>query len=121
MAKILNPLFSQVASGDFGKAMTFVCGRFCRVKNDNAKEPNTAFQLRQQAKFAAAVNLWNTFLTKENRNNWHKFMVVMAAQNVCIDAKARMTGYNVWITYYLRFSEYGWPFYPDPPIQILEE
>lgn len=116
MAKVFYPLMSQVASGDFAKTLQFVCGRFCRIKNDQARDPNTAYQERQRIKFAQAVLNWNSVLSSDTKKKWQAFAKLIAAQNTCIDAAARITGYNLWVTYWLRYSEYGWPFYPDPPI-----
>ena len=112
MVKVTGALFSLHASGTFGKAITFVCGQFARRKEGGGgtgKKGNPV----QMAKFKAGAAMWKT-LPFGVTNNWNHFYKAILESSVCVSVTFDLSGYDMWMLYWLKFGDHGWPDYPNP-------
>lgn len=114
MAKVTGPLLSLSASGTIADAITYVCGHFAR--KGEAKERKQPEQLFEQGQnFGAGVNVWNP-MTYEQKESWRQFTKVFRSAPECASLGFYLTGYNLFMSYYLRFGENGWTNYPAAPV-----
>lgn len=137
MAKVNSPLFSQKASGTFGKILQFRCGRFVLLKPRKIKEEGTEGQNFQRELFKNGAKVWKNVLTPEQREKWENFaksvrheygwftistplgpIFVRIGEKTewekCI-IRAHFNGYQYFQSCYLRFGPNGWDDYPNPP------
>ena len=114
MVKIQSPLMSLAASGDFAGTIQFVCGSFARMKPRTSDRESDA-QVAEREKFLAGARKWSLDLSNETKKLWSVFRKIMVTNDECIRFTYIMTGYNVWMLYWLKFGEGGWVNYPNPP------
>lgn len=114
MAKVTNPLHSSRASGDFAKAIQYVCGRFARMK-PRVNDPETELQTTQRSIFTQGAIKWSKVLTRDMKNNWKESAGILLKTKNCLEVEYPLTGYNLWMLYWLKFGEDGWVNYPNPP------
>ncbi len=115
MVKITKPLFSEAASGNFAGVIQFVCGHFVKSIPDTSPISSES-QRKQREKFLNGAAKWTNELTEENKNNWKAFFSVIREEPQCVDTILRMSGYDIWMLYWLKFGEGGWENYPNPPV-----
>jgi hypothetical protein len=137
MVRITGPLFSEKASGKFGKNIVFRCGKFVVKRPDMKEKEGSEGQNFQREKFKDAAEVWKTILTPEQKTNWGNFaksirnewgyftiptplgpIYVRPGFKIewleCIKT-AGYNGYQYFICCYLRFGTEGWTEYPNPP------
>ncbi len=112
MAKVTGALFSLHASGTLGGAITFVCGQFAR-RHENTAGKDKKGNPVQMAKFKAGAQKWQT-LSDEIQATWQAFYKALLASPVCINVTYDLSGYDIWMLYWLKFGENGWAQYPLP-------
>lgn len=112
MAKVTGPLFSLAASGTFGKVITFVCGHFAK-KAESAEAGGGKGNLKMMIKFKAGTIKWKS-LSNEIKKEWGEFGKMIMTSGKCISLEFYLTGFQLWMSYYLKFGENGWPAYPHP-------
>ena len=114
MAVVVGPLLSVDASGMIGDTLEFKCGGVaCQKKRKSPGLENDEFN-NQQKRFRLGTFVWmslEVWQKQEWRNTgwWLEGKLTPHGQNVWID------GYQAFMSYFLRFGEYGWPGYPLPP------
>jgi len=112
MAKVIGPLFSMQASGTLAGTITYVCGHFARkakvILDDSQVMPEG-----QTLKFMYAVKTWN-YLSGQIKQDWKDFGKIVKESKQCIEYELKLTGYQLFLSYYLTFGEDGWKSYPEP-------
>ena len=137
MPKVTQPLFSEKASGDLGKAIQFRCGKFVVKKPVQKKGGESALQNIQREKFKDGSKVWTEGLTPEQKESWEDFSKSIRNEKgwftidtpfgpiyhrigikedwkECIET-ATWNGYQYFLSCYLTFGLNGWTDYPDPP------
>jgi hypothetical protein len=112
MAKVTGPLFSMRASGTLAKTIVFVCGHYARmviVQDDSQK----VMPPGQNDKFAAAVVVWNG-LSGDFKGQWTEFEKRIKDSKKCVAIEPLINGYQLFISYYLKWGVNGWENYPLP-------
>ena len=137
MAKVESPLFSNKASGDFGKEIQFRCGKFVVKKPGPKKEIATEEQNFQRDKFQDGAEVWSSILTPEQKTAWENFAKSVRQEQGFFDIDTPLgkiyvrigekeewkecietggyNGYQYFQSCYLRFGPDGWTGYPNPP------
>lgn len=125
MAKVFGPLLSLGASGDLAKSIQFICGHFLRKKPRRTDKPSVS-QDDQRFKFKQGLMIWRGDgylfskyeegeLSWATKQRWKTFAKVVKTSADCSSVAGEVTGYNLWMLYWLKFGEGGWDPYPDPP------
>lgn len=114
MAKVTAPLLSLTASGTIAKAITYVCGHFARKAVEKTEE-QPAQLFPQGEKFTEAAGIWG-FLNGSQQDSWRNFTKVFKSAPECQNLGFYLTGYNLFMSYYLRFGVDGWENYPSAPV-----
>lgn len=115
MAIVDKPLFSLAASGDLAKSIQFICGHFLRQKPDSP-DPQSAKQIKQRTKFTDGADMWSNTLSQDTKKNWGSIKKRISGDDWCLKSLFGISGYNIWMLYWLKFGENGWKNYPNPPI-----
>ena len=115
MVKVKAPLMSLSASGDLAGTIQFVCGHFVRRKPESNDAGSTS-QNEQRQKFLQGAQKWSSELSADVKENWRGFNKAMRQKQECVALIYQMSGYNLWMLYWLEFGESGWVNYPNPPI-----
>jgi hypothetical protein len=107
MVKTLAPMFSLMAQGQLGKALSYVnatFGSYCKVQSSRNIE-NLPNILTFQSNLRATVEQWQRFLTplKTAWNSWAKTYT------------PQQSGYNAFCSYYLHDINAGIPPIFTPP------
>jgi len=95
MAKVISPLFSIEARGQFGKALVFSKWKdilYCR-KYVIPSNPNTTAQNQLRQYFTQAVATWNGETTA-TKTAWNQY---------CTEKGYSYSGYNLYIKAYVTF------------------
>lgn len=115
MARIVGPLMSLSATGTIKETLTFVCGTFARMAMSPKKKEFTEKQTGQQTKFSDGCAVWNTI--RGHHLEWHLFSEWVKDTGFCdVSLSRTMTGFQVFMAYYLQNGVNGWQNYPYPPI-----
>lgn len=137
MARVKGPLFSEKASGKFGKEIAFRCGHFVLRAPKPSKEDSSLAQNAQRETFKDAARVWGMTMTSDQRAAWEAFSKAVADQQgvflielpfglvkagigrkkeyeECIKTFA-FNGYQYFQSCYLQFGPDGWMGYPNPP------
>ena len=114
MVVVKGPLFSEHASGNFGKAIQFICGKFAKA-TQNRPPPTAIKQREQQTKFLEGANLWSNVLLFQQKQKWNDLKELIISKDRCIRAPSNLSGYNLWQLYFLKHGVDGWENYPNPP------
>jgi hypothetical protein len=137
MAKVKSPLFSEKASGKFGKILLFRCGKFVLKQQREKIGKKTEKQNFQRELFKDGAEVWSNILTSEQKQNWENFAKSITHKlgyftiNIplgpiyvrigkkkewkeCIETGI-FNGYQYFQSCYLRFGPDGWIDYPNPP------
>lgn len=115
MAKVFGPCLSLAASGDIGKGVQFVCGKFARKKPRRVAEA-TAGEKFQQEQFCEAAFYWSYYLSTCVKSEWTAFAYWVGTDVKCSSTVGMLTGYNLWVKMFLKFRKYGhWLEFPEPP------
>ena len=112
MAKVIAPLFSLAASGTLAGAITFVCGksaRRARLALKRSEEGPTS----QNSLFAEAAAAWSS-QTPQTKEQWSVFGKIVKDDRACIGLEYYLSGYQLFISYYMEFGVNGWADYPLP-------
>jgi len=134
MAKVTNPLHSDKASGVFAKIMVYTCGVFVKSRPTRIERP---INLDVVLPFKEGAERWSKELTPEVKNQWKDFALYLKKElsdliwywtekPECIPFKIaliifgikvwpRISGYQAWTEYYMKYGYFGWPQYPSPP------
>lgn len=137
MATVKGPLFSQKASGDFGKTIQFRCGKFVLLKPKIRIIAEDTKLTSQQIKFQDGARIWSLFLTPGQKSNWESFAksvrhakgwftlyIPLGGIEIRIGEKKEwkeciqnggFNGFQYFESCYLRFGPNGWVDYPNPP------
>lgn len=115
MVRISNPMFSQTASGDLAGAIQFVCGQFVKKKPEKKDFPSEG-QEDQRGHFREGAVQWSLVLDIVVKTRWKNFVKKIKKSDVCMEHEYNMSGYNVWMIYWLKYGLDGWPNYPNPPV-----
>ena len=116
MAKVTSPFWSLKAAGDFAQILQFMCGSFVRSK-PRAPEIRTPKQDIQRTKFKQGAQKWSEVLDPLNREHWKEYVEFLSQLPECASFTFGVNGYDMWMSYYLKYGDGGWDNYPDPPDQ----
>jgi hypothetical protein len=114
MAKLTRPFWSLKAAGDFGQVLQYMCGHFVKAKPRKI-EMRTSKQDVQRTKFSKGAKKWSKDLSPENREHWQEYQEFLSQLPECEAFSFGLFGYDLWMSYFLKYGEGGWPGYPDPP------
>jgi len=135
MARVVGPLYSLQASGSFGDLITYKCGTIACKKKKESKFYSNKFN-QQREKFKAGAEVWRSIRGFGALLAWGSVGIVDRYNLMCnhvpvalalfgilnpIDlvtlypAAVLISGYQLFMSYYLTFGEDGWPNYPFPP------
>jgi len=114
MVRLKHALFSNSASGELGKAIQFVCGKYLREK-PVIKDANSESQREYRTKFAQAADIWSNQLSKDTKDMWTQFQHFIYTSDRCIGSSFMKSGYNAWMSVFLELGVNGWKQYPYPP------
>ena len=114
MAKVFGPLLSISASGNFGNSLRYVCGHFVS-KSSHGEVKSTPDREKQRLKFKLGIQTWSNDLTEYVKKSWSEFTKCAFASEYCTAAYGKVSGYNMWMYFWLKFGENGWEGYPLPP------
>jgi len=117
MVKVTNPLHSQIATGNFAKALQFICGTFVR-EIPKPKDAETKKQLIIRNNFKEGADMWSHILNEETKEKWREFAKVVMTDEFCMKSRVWIHGYLCWMAFWLKWGENGWVSYPDPPEKI---
>ena len=113
MAKVTGPLLSLSASGTIAETITFVCGHFARKKQEKTGE-QPEHLVGQGDTFKAGVDVWRA-MTASQKKSWGVFRKIIVSAPECSALKGEITGYNLYLSHYLRYGVDGWENYPAAP------
>ena len=117
MAVVVAPLLSVDASGMIGGTLEYKCGATVAAKKRaNPGRDNEDFS-DQQLLFRAAANVWNG-LHIAVKQAWRKSGWWLPPSRELHGALVFISGYQCWMSYYLKFGPDGWGDYPNPPSGI---
>lgn len=114
MVKVKGALFSEHASGNFGKAIQFICGKFAKSTGEHPP-PSAEAQKKQQTKFLEGANIWSNTLSSQQKQQWKNLKELIISKDRCIGMPYNTSGYNLWQLYFLKYGVDGWEDYPNPP------
>lgn len=89
MAKVVGPLFSLTASGNFRGLMEFRTGEVIVGSPKTQKPPRSPAQQAQAARFQTAVEAWRD-LSEADQTNWKT-----------AGASRGLSGYQIYVSEYL--------------------
>lgn len=112
MAKVVAPLFSLKATGTLAGAITFVCGQYARMAERKENEKKQGNE-NQMAKFTLGAEHWQA-LPDGTKKLWNDFYKEILSSEQCLNITYDLSGYNMWMIYWLKFGENGWADYPLP-------
>jgi hypothetical protein len=112
MVKVTAPMLSLRASGTIGNAITFVCGQFAKRHEGSAGSGQKGNPV-QMAKFSAGAAMWKSFSTGI-KNLWNDFYKTLLSSGKCVSVTYDLSGYDMFMLYWLKFGDHGWPDYPNP-------
>jgi len=114
MAKVTGPLFSLAASGSIGGIITYVCGHFAKKKEGEKTEDASEAQLEIEMKWSEGAAVWQSL--GENKEFWNEFHKVLWATPECaVNISHIVNGYQLFMSFYMKYGPDGWPGYPLPP------
>jgi len=114
MAKLTRPFWSLKAAGDFGQVLQYMCGHFVKAKPRVIKITTPA-QRTQRTKFAQGAKKWSEDLSVENKEHWKEYEKFLSQLPECAHFTFGIFGYDLWMSYFLKYGDGGWSNYPDPP------
>jgi hypothetical protein len=113
MPKVTGPLFSLGASGTLAKTLVYVCGHLTRVA-ENRDKASQKPPTEQSNKFSDGAATWGGF-DVQLKDAWASWGKVIRDSRACIGLEYYLTGYQLWLSYYLTYGVDGWENYPFPP------
>ncbi len=114
MVKVTRPFFSLKASGDFGAILQYMCGHFVKLKPESPKTETPA-QKVQRTKFSSGAKKWTEELEPVEREHWKEYQEFLSQLPQCQYFTFGLSGYDLWMSYFLDYGVDGWKNYPDPP------
>ena len=114
MVKVRKPLFSNSASGELAGAIQFVCGKLSRRK-PRIVISNSGSQQVYKTKFKQGSDLWSNSLTKYEKELWRDFKDLASTKDRRVSMPFMKSGYNAWMSFFLKYGVNGWTWYPRPP------
>ena len=114
MPKVTRPFWSLKAAGDFADVLQFVCGHYVREK-PRVPKIRTSKQNVQRLKFKDASDKWSKLLDLMTKVHWTEYVEFLSQLPECESMDFLMSGYDMWMSYYLQYGDGGWDNYPEPP------
>ncbi len=112
---LVGPMMSLTASGDFKKTMTYVCGLYVRRAANKERMEFTQAQTGQQTKYSQGIEVWNGL--DGDKGKWTDFAEWVKKSGECdVSLSYYMTGFQTFMSYYLKNGPGGWKNYPLPPL-----
>ena len=131
MPNVVGSLFSLEASGKFGGALDFMCGKAVRKAKGKPKKNKgtedlenntvTVAQAAQRQNFQNGVRYWKEDISQAVRDEWKAFGVLAVTSGKCASNWFRLSGYTCWMKFYMKYGEDGWPGFPSPPEDWMPE
>lgn len=131
MVKLIGPLHSVSASGKLKKTLIYYCGERLRMLNrflnSEKRERDEYLNETQSDEVKNAIEDF-----KEGAKEWQKLGLgkgmwrdvwIMVRTQLTCDAVELMyvTGYNFFMSFYLRYGKNGWENYPYPPPELIKK
>ena len=113
MAKVTGALFSLKASGTLGRTITYVCGMIAR-RAETAKEGEQKGNEEMMGKFKDGADKWHFVIGQDCRDTWSDFVKIITISEKCVGFEWYLIGYQLWMSYWLKWGEDGWAAYPYP-------
>ena len=135
MTKVTGPMLSLSASGSIYETLTFRCGKYVHKKKFKKRLSQEELS-GQQGLFILGASVWKDEVTTEQKIAWKllgiydKFNImcnamigalplVMVLAPVTIPlvplSVGWISGYQVFMSFFLVLRTNGWPNYPGPP------
>ena len=114
MVKVTRPFWSLKAAGDFGAVLQFMCGHFVKAK-PRVPKIRTSKQDVQREKFKEGSEEWSLMLSLLNKKHWREYIEFLSQLPKCEGYSFGINGYDLWMSYFLKYGKGGWKNYPDPP------
>jgi len=114
MVKVTRPFFSLKAAGDFGQVLQYMCGHFVKTK-PRVPVLRTTKQDVQRKKFTKGAEVWSEEIEPVVREHWKEYQEFLSQLPQCEHFTFGLTGYDLWMSYFLKKGEGGWTNYPEPP------
>lgn len=114
MPKVTRPFWSLKAAGDFGAVLQYVCGHFVRAK-PRVPKIRTTKQDVQRTKFKEGSDKWSELLDIATKEHWAEYVEFLSQLPECEAMSFGVNGYDIWMSYYLKYGDGGWDNYPEPP------
>ena len=114
MPKVTRPFWSLKAAGDFASVLQYVCGHYVRSK-PRVPTLRTTKQNVQRVKFKDASDKWSKILDIATKVHWKEYQEFMSQFPECEAMDFMSSGYDIWMSYYLKYGDGGWDNYPEPP------
>ena len=118
MAKVFGPLFSLSATGVLGNAIDFFCGEYARKIADRRNMKFSDAQTDRQTKWSGGCKAWQDAKKEyeDYMKSWNKYRESVRAMVACPAGWFPwMSGFQVFMSLYMRKGPGGWAEYPLPP------
>ncbi len=80
---------------------------------ERKENPNKTGNEAQMEKFTNGAAKWKA-LPGATKEIWNAFYKEILTSEKCLNITYDLNGYNMWMLYWLKFGEDGWPDYPLP-------